>query len=73
MVRVPFNQIEDSKLVENTFSRLQFQDGQSNAIASLQTKYAMLGPKEIYDEVIGGSSSKNIKEHFKDVELEEGP
>ena len=69
MVPVPFNQIKDSKLVGNTFARLQFQDGQTNAIASLPTRSAMLGPNEIFDEVIGGSSGENIKKHFKDVEL----
>ena len=56
-----------------SFARLQFKDGQTNAIASLPTKYAMFGLKEIFDEVIGGKTGKNIKKYFKDVEMMEGP
>ena len=63
----------DDKLVGNTFARLLFQDGQTNAIASLKSRYVMISPKQIIGEVIGGSSGDNIKKHFKNVGLEEGP
>ena len=79
MVPIPLNQIfriknqsGDSKLVENTFARLKFQDGQTNAIASLQSQYAMFGLNEILSKFIGDSGGM-IKDYFKDVELMEGP
>ena len=73
MLPIPLAGCLKSKDVGNTFARLQFKDGQTNAIASLPSKYAMFGANEIFDEVIGGKTGEKIKEYFKDVELMEGP
>ena len=69
MLPIPFQ--DDHNL--ESFARLQFKDGQTNAIASLPSKYAMFGANEIFKEVIGGKTGEKIKEYFKDVELMEGP
>ena len=68
MVPIPLN----DSMVES-FARIQFKDGQTNAIASLPSKYTMFGANEIFKEVIGGETGEKIKEYFKDAELMDGP